>query len=779
VVGKPVPLDGDSSYDPNEDRGDYVRYFIWKGLSRTTCAGSLPFSWTKETTEAITSFTPEDGGVYTFSLSVKDKYGVESDTTDTLVISVQLRPVAYAGPDTIVRPTKKTYLHGSACEVNWDQVDFLQYEWRQDTLGAPSKPKINPRPDTQEIYFYPSKGVYRFALRVTDPLGASSRPDDTVRVIVNELPKIDGISPNPKDTTYAEGNSVELTVWAHDAADDVPFYGDSLTYKWTAIGLEPFRPTIIDPTKPTMKFVPLKHGEYVFQVVVHDTISPKQHPPVEKGFNIDTFTVTVDTTHAYPFIMGNLISSNTAGSKGGGINCIRSSPEIINNIFYKNKSGSSGGAICTQSSSAPYIKRNIFFGNISGDSTGGAIADLKMQLSSSATIGFREKMEVATNDFWNNAGGNLYQPPADVSGNIYVYPRLVDPEYGNFRLECSSPCLDDSIGLLLWLYPDTCGTVPALSMISLSLFQNPVATAVAHFLVNADVPLQAPPVAWVTFGEYSAVPIYFTHVFSTTYRGDFIFTNSGTAHITVFASSVLEQDTSITRDFAVQLIEAGKIGKLVSHDNRLGVLFPQGVAKGEIYATCIPVSDDPQYKFEDEDKVASGEAYHLGPPSDFKKELTVSFPLDDYDLTEKDKTLFSIYRYEKNGWERKASFLDENSICAKVKELGVYRLVYDANQEHITAIPKTYQLFQNYPNPFNPQTVIKYDLPKSGHVNVTVYNILGQKVKTLVDEQQEAGHQSVNWNGKDGKGEDVASGIYFYKIKTVGFEKTKKMVLLK
>ena len=127
----------------------------------------------------------------------------------------------------------------------------------------------------------------------------------------------------------------------------------------------------------------------------------------------------------------------------------------------------------------------------------------------------------------------------------------------------------------------------------------------------------------------------------------------------------------------------------------------------------------------------------------------------------------------------KGSFLDENSICAKVRKLGAYRLVYDAKQEHIAGIPKTYQLFQNYPNPFNPQTVIKYDLPNPGHVNVTVYNILGQKVKTLMDEHQEAGHKSVNWNGKDGKGKDVASGIYFYKIKTVGFEKTKKMVLLK
>ncbi|MCK4427085.1 MAG: T9SS type A sorting domain-containing protein, partial [candidate division Zixibacteria bacterium] len=787
-VDDSIPLDGSGSWDPDEALGDYVKYFTWEGLSRTTCEGALPFSKTIETTEAITSFTPEKGGVYAFSLSVGDQYGIRSDTTCTFRISVQLGPEADAGPDTIVRPDVKVYLHGSACEVNWDQKDFLQYWWQQDTSGVPELPLFDSsnqqNPKARDVWFLPSKsGVYRFALRVTDPWGASNRPDDTIRVIVNELPQIDGITPDPDDTTYAEGDSVKLKVWAHDDTTDVRIFGDTLTYEWTVISWpESYQPTIIDPTEPTMKFVPLKHGTYEFEVVVHDTFSLNQYlsqyPPVEKGFNIDTVKITIDTTLAHPFIMGNLISSNTAGLKGGGINCSRSSPEIINNIFYKNKSNSSGGAICSQNASTPQIRNNVFFGNISSDSTGGAIADLKVELSPSASIGFKEKMVVAHNDFWNNAGGDLYQPPADVFGNIYVYPRLVDPEYGDFRLECSSPCIgagEDSsdIGSLKHFQP--CFNIDTLRMVSLSLFQNPIATAVAHFLVNTDVPLKAPPVAWVTIGGHSAVPIYFTNIFSTTYRGDFIFTSSGTARIIIFASSVLEQDTSITRNFAVQLIEAGKIGKLVSHDNRLGVLFPQGVAKGEIYATCIPVSDDPQYNFEDEDKVALGEAYHLGPLSDFKKELTLSFPLDGYDLSEKDKTLFSIYRYEKNGWEKQASFLDENSICAKVRKLGAYRLVYDAKQEHIAGIPKTYQLFQNYPNPFNPQTMIKYDLPKSGHVNITVYNILGQKVKTLMDEHQEVGHKSVNWNGKDGKEKDVASGIYFYKIKTVGFEKTKKM----
>jgi hypothetical protein len=795
-VNDSLPLDASKSYDPDSTFGDSVKYFIWKGISHITCAGTSNLNIGIDSTKQK-QYIPasKGGGIYKVYLYVRDKYGVASLKSDTLVISVQLRPTANAGPDTIIRPSTYGYLHGSACEKNWDQVSSLRYEWEQDLSRRTDSLTAFPNSNKEVKFFGPARsGVFGFSLRVTDSFGESSRPDDTVKVIVNNLPKIDSVTmvPDTNKVGLAEGDSVTLRVWAHDNPRDDSLFGNILKYQWSST-LWPgspdktYQPKIIGDTTRIAKFVPLRYGIYEFAVVVHDTISPKQNPSVANDTNRVTKKIRVKYTFAYPFIMGNLISSNTAGSEGGGIDCFQSSPEIINNIFYKNKSGSSGGAVCLRpvpspasiELPSPSIERNIFFGNISGDSTGGAIANLKAELSPGAFIGFKTKTVIAHNDFWNNAGKNLYQPPPDTSNNLYVYPRLIDPEYGNFRLECSSPCLADSIGLLRWLYPRLCDTLPPPSMLSLSLFQNPVATGVANFLVNSDVPLKAPPVAYVTTVGHSPTPVYFTNISSTTYRGDFVFTTSGTAHISVFSSSVQEVPDTLTRDFSVQLIGAGKIGKLVSHDNRLTVLFPQDASKSEIYATCIPISDDPQYDFKNEDKITMGEAYHLGPLLDFKKELTICFSLDGYDLTQKDKSLFSIYRYEKNGWEKQASFLDENSICAQATRLGEYRLVYDAKQEHITGIPKTYQLSQNYPNPFNPQTVIKYDLPEAGYVNITVYNILGQKVKTLVDEDQEAGYKSVNWDGKDEEGKETASGIYFYKIMTKGFEKTKKMILLK
>jgi hypothetical protein len=94
-------------------------------------------------------------------------------------------------------------------------------------------------------------------------------------------------------------------------------------------------------------------------------------------------------------------------------------------------------------------------------------------------------------------------------------------------------------------------------------------------------------------------------------------------------------------------------------------------------------------------------------------------------------------------------------------------------------LPQAFILGQNYPNPFNPTTVIRFALPMDGRVKIEVFNVLGQKITTLVDEYLTAGYKETGWDGKDSNGMDVASGIYFYRIKTEKFTDVKKMVFLK
>lgn len=96
-----------------------------------------------------------------------------------------------------------------------------------------------------------------------------------------------------------------------------------------------------------------------------------------------------------------------------------------------------------------------------------------------------------------------------------------------------------------------------------------------------------------------------------------------------------------------------------------------------------------------------------------------------------------------------------------------------------TEIPTRYSLHQNFPNPFNPNTTIKFDLPKARLVNLSIYNIKGQLVKTLVSRKLDAGFHSINWNGTDSFGKLVATGVYFYKIEAGSFRQIQKMTLLK
>ena len=99
--------------------------------------------------------------------------------------------------------------------------------------------------------------------------------------------------------------------------------------------------------------------------------------------------------------------------------------------------------------------------------------------------------------------------------------------------------------------------------------------------------------------------------------------------------------------------------------------------------------------------------------------------------------------------------------------------------DHATQIPKAFALYQNYPNPFNPTTNIKYQLPERAQIFLGVYNVLGQLVRTLIDEKQMARKYSVRWDGKDYKGRFVSSGLYFYTIRTKDFVKSRKMILIR
>jgi hypothetical protein len=94
-------------------------------------------------------------------------------------------------------------------------------------------------------------------------------------------------------------------------------------------------------------------------------------------------------------------------------------------------------------------------------------------------------------------------------------------------------------------------------------------------------------------------------------------------------------------------------------------------------------------------------------------------------------------------------------------------------------VPSSFALMQNYPNPFNQETMIGYALPKNCQVQIVIYNVIGQKVKTLINEFQTVGQKKTTWDGRDDQGNDLASGTYFYRLQAGDYKEMKKMALLK
>jgi len=127
---------------------------------------------------------------------------------------------------------------------------------------------------------------------------------------------------------------------------------------------------------------------------------------------------------------------------------------------------------------------------------------------------------------------------------------------------------------------------------------------------------------------------------------------------------------------------------------------------------------------------------------------------------------------------------EEQSVPLLHKILAEFGLLPTGVKEEFTTLPEDFSLGQNYPNPFNPSTTIQFrvlglKLGEPIHTTLIIYNILGQKVRTLVDNEKLPRKYQVIWDGKDEKGEEVSSGIYFYQLKEGDYKETRKMVLLR
>lgn len=140
--------------------------------------------------------------------------------------------------------------------------------------------------------------------------------------------------------------------------------------------------------------------------------------------------------------------------------------------------------------------------------------------------------------------------------------------------------------------------------------------------------------------------------------------------------------------------------------------------------------------------------------------------LVDDDVTTGQTLFYRVAAFDFNG--NRGEFSDEVSL-----------LITSVNGDAGSTIPTSFALQQNYPNPFNPNTQISYDLPNDVNVVLKIYNMVGQEVRTLVNEQKTAGAYTATWDGRSNAGSKVASGVYLYVLRAGQFVQTKKMTLVK
>lgn len=304
--------------------------------------------------------------------------------------------------------------------------------------------------------------------------------------------------------------------------------------------------------------------------------------------------------------------------------------------------------------------------------------------------------------------------------------------------------------------------------ISTAVLQNPAASKYADIVVISDRSLEATPAVELTVGgNTSSVPMQRLLGAATLYKGAIEFTSTGAYTITTRANVVLTgADSTQTRTYQVALAKPGVLTSLSVNAGQAILSLGENAVSTETYfiGNFEEIGDETFYTF--------------GPAGRLQEQAEMTLSYSTQKFIEPGK----LFIYYQNGekWEALPTQVYEASglLKAKTEKLGKFKLVYDGLFGGDNTVPSVYALKQNYPNPFNPATTIEYDLPQAGEVALTIYNQLGQVIKTLVRNQREAGHYKVIWDARNDDGRKVSSGIYFYQIKASGFVQTNKMVLM-
>ena len=312
--------------------------------------------------------------------------------------------------------------------------------------------------------------------------------------------------------------------------------------------------------------------------------------------------------------------------------------------------------------------------------------------------------------------------------------------------------------------------------VDLAVFQNPsVDNCINIYVVSKeqiyrDVPAigQEGPIVTISVGNESTelmVPPSFENYSQSmySYNLEYLLTGDGTYNLVLSGQDMAGNNvTPDSVSLAVLKVIADRGGSI-------------NLAAASLFIPPKSIGKDTYFTLQvDEDKVQEQISYHFG-PSDIKlkQQATLTLP---YEASEYPEAI-AVYRLDNSGWVREGGVVnkDNNTITITVEKLGEFSVMAgEPDEQPVVNLPEAYNLAQNYPNPFNPTTNIQYALPYASKVTLCVYNMLGQKVITLLDKQSNAGFFQIQWNASN-----KTSGIYFYKLTAQSLENGEKFTRIR
>jgi uncharacterized repeat protein (TIGR01451 family) len=300
-----------------------------------------------------------------------------------------------------------------------------------------------------------------------------------------------------------------------------------------------------------------------------------------------------------------------------------------------------------------------------------------------------------------------------------------------------------------------------------SVFQNPAATKYADLVVTSNVYLSTVPTvrAWVNT-DTTTVPMTLIPGNGKIYSGSYMFTENGFYSISTDLT-IEEFDTMMVRTFGVTLVKPGIDKTVLALNSKAALRIGRDDLREETYF----IAD-----FEEKGRET---VYQFAPLKTFDQPLELELSYDE--TAHSDPGKLFIYQKQGDVWVQLNSqvFSNRQTVRAFVNTLGGFKIGYDTDFSGSNLVPTELTLKQNYPNPFNPATTIEFDLPEDGNISLVIYNMLGQKVRTLYSGHQLAGTHRLQWDAADDRASHLASGVYFYHLQAGDLVQTRKMLLLR